>query len=215
MPASTSTPTTTLQLSTVKLEGPFESVGMAMGTGRLALEVVFARHHRVPANSQLQSTWKKRLDGRGVPLLLIVEHANKAYVCGPSGDRPQIYEGLDPGQVERICSEALGQPDRHAAQKSLRDSLGTLGDGTLAGLRNEGFLAAHELNTGVPQRSDWASATTKGSGVLRRTGTELLTGLGFTVDRQFEWFRDINKRLTQAILPHMEEMRTITDDFTD
>ena len=34
-------------------------------------------------------------------------------------------------------------------------------------------------------------------------------------NRQFEWFRDTNKRLTQAILPHMEKMRTTTDDFTE
>jgi len=30
--------------------------------------------------------------------------------------------------------------------------------------------------------------------------------------RQFEWLRDTNKRLTEAILPHIEEMRAIKND---
>ena len=47
--------------------------------------------------------------------------------------------GLDRGQVERICREALEQPDRHAALRALRDVLPSL-ESDLAGLRNEGFL---------------------------------------------------------------------------
>ena len=42
----------------------------------------------------------------GVPLILVVLHSNRAHVCGPSGDDPTVYSDLDPGQVERICSEA-------------------------------------------------------------------------------------------------------------
>ena len=171
------------RLKRIRLEGPFEPLGMAHGEGHLPLEVVLATHTSKPNATQLRSTWKKRLGGRGVPLLLVVRSGGKSYVCGPSGDDPRVYDALESDQVERICIEALDQPGRLAAQKSLRDSLGTLEDGTQAGLRNEGFLAAHELTIGVPDREDWTKAGKKGGPLLRKTGKDLLTGLGFSVDR--------------------------------
>ena len=105
-----------------------------------------------------------------------------AHVCGPSGEDPTVYPNLDAGQVERICQEALGQPSRQAALRALRDSLGSLEEDGLPGLRNEGFLASHELVKGVPRRSDWNRARDKARNVLGHTGKDLLTSLGFTID---------------------------------
>jgi hypothetical protein len=163
---------------------PFNPIGIAFGKdqGGRMLEVLVAVSQKEPSKTALRSAWKKRQDSRGVPLLLVVIHIDRAYVCGPSGDDPPTYPPLDINQVERVCNEAIGQADRHMALQSLRDSLGTLDDGTVAGLRNEGFLASHELSEGVPTRSDWKKANEKAKGILKNEGHELLASLGFIIE---------------------------------
>lgn len=165
-----------LQLESITLDSwPFKLLGIAYGQGkRLQLEVLYSEYDRTPSPTQLRSAWKARQDGRGVPLLIVVLHKDKAHVCGPSGEDPTVYPSLDPGQVERICQEALEQPSRQSALRSLRDSLGSLEEDGLPGLRNEGFLASHELTTGVPTRSDWASARDKARGILDHTGKPVI-----------------------------------------
>ena len=173
-----------LQLESITLDSwPFTPLGIAYGRGtRLQLEVLYSKHDRAPNPTQLRSAWKARQDGRGVALLVVVLHAEKAHLCGPSGEDPTVYPNLDVGQVERICEEALKEPSRQAALRSLRDSLGSLEEEGLPGLRNEGFLAIHELTTGVPTRSDWAQARDKARGARDYTGRELLTSLGFSIE---------------------------------
>ena len=81
---------------------------IAYGRGaRLQLEVLYSKYDRIPRSHQLRSAWKVRQGGRGVPLLVVVLHAGKAHICGPSGEDPTVYLNLDPDQVERICQEAL------------------------------------------------------------------------------------------------------------
>ncbi|MBC8425157.1 hypothetical protein H8E07_13620, partial [bacterium] len=174
----------TLQLEPITLDGwPFRILGIAYGQGpRLQLEVLYSKHDRTPNPTQLRTAWKSRQDRRGVPLLVVILHEEKAHVCGPSGEDPTVYPGLDPGQVERICQEALEQPSRQAALRALRDSLGALEEDGLPGLRNAGFLASHELTRGVPTRPDWTQAGDRSRGILGHTGKELLGSLGFTVE---------------------------------
>ena len=175
----------TLHLEMITLKGwPFQLLGIAYGGGaRLQLEVLYSKHDQIPSPTQLRSAWKSRQASRGVPLLVVVLHADKAYVCGPSGEDPTIYPNLDPGQVERICLEALEQPSRQAALRALRDSLGTLEGEGLPGLRNEGFLASHELARGVPARPDWVQAGDKARSILGNKGKDLLKSLGFTIEK--------------------------------
>lgn len=175
---------TTLPLEPITIKDwPFKPLGIAYGQGtRLQLEVLYSEHDRTPNATQLRSAWKKRQERRGVPLLVVVLHGSRASVCGPSGDDPTVYPDLDPGQVERICKEALDQPSRQAALRALRDSLGALETDGLPGLRNEGFLATHELKAGVRNRSDWNQAQKKARKALGQTGKQLLTSLGFTVE---------------------------------
>ncbi len=133
---------------------PFRSIGLVLGNGPSALEVLIASHDRPPSLPAVRSTWKTRKGARAAPLLVVVLYGEHAALCGPVGEDAPAHIGLDPGQVERICREALEQPDRHAALRSLRDSLPAL-ESDLAGVRNEGFLATHELRVGARERPDW------------------------------------------------------------
>ncbi|MDD3643485.1 MAG: hypothetical protein PHQ19_08500, partial [Candidatus Krumholzibacteria bacterium] len=173
-----------IALRPVRVAGslPFEVVGLALGQGASPLEVLVAESAAPPPSTALRSAWKTRNAGRAAPLLLIVLHQDRASLCGPAGDDPPAYPGLDRGQVERVCREALEQPDRHAALRSLRDVLPSL-EADLPGLRNEGLLATHELRAGARLRPDWIDAGRSARGALSRRGTELLRALGFGIER--------------------------------
>lgn len=160
---------------------PFEPVGLALGKGASALEVAIARADQAPSQPSLRSTWKARQGGRPAPLLLVVLHGDRASICGPAGDDPPAHVGLDRGQVERICREALLAPDRHAAHRALRDSLPAL-TSTLSGVRNEGYLATHELQAGARQREDWSNALKLARPALQKRGHDQLRALGFLVE---------------------------------
>jgi len=159
----------------------FAAVGLALGQGTTPLELLVTTSAAPPNATTLRSAWKARNAGRAAPLLLVVLHAERASLCGPAGDDPPAYLGLDRGQVERICCEALEQPDRHAALRALRDVLPSL-ESDLAGLRNEGFLATHELRAGARQRSDWESAGGRARPALAKRGGDLLRALGFGIE---------------------------------
>jgi len=177
-------------------------VGLALGKGNIPLEVVVASSNGRPGLPALRSCWKARNAGRAAPLLLVVLYDERAALCGAVGNDPPAYVDLDPGQVERICAEALRQEDRHAALRSLRDSLPAL-ESELAGIRNEGFLATHELIAGVRERSDWASAGEKARRVLKSADVDLLNALGFEVekyDQMTNILRSAGRRVALAVL---------------
>ena len=159
----------------------FDAVGLALGHGASPLEVLLASSAAAPHATVLRAAWKARNAGRAAPLLFVILHNDRASLCGPVGEDPPAYVALDRGQVERICREALEQPDRHAALRALRDVLPSL-ESDLAGLRNEGFLATHELRAGARQRSDWEDAGRKARGALAKRGTDLLHALGFGIE---------------------------------
>jgi len=161
--------------------GAFEIIGLALGQGASALEVLVTSSAVLPSATALRSAWKARNAGRAAPLLLVILHDGRASLCGPAGEDPPAYLSLDRGQVERICREALDQPDRHAALRALRDVLPSL-ESDLAGLRNEGFLATHELRAGARQRPDWVEARRKAQPALAKRGADLLRALGFAIE---------------------------------
>jgi len=186
---------------------PFRPIGLALGVGASALEVVVASHQGEPALPSIRSAWKARKGGRAAPLLLVVLYGDKAALCGPAGDDAPAYVGLDPGQVERICREALDQPDRHAALRALRDSVPAV-ESDLAGIRNEGFLATHELRVGARKRADWENARERSLPVLSKRGEEMLSGLGFQIeahDRVVSILRAGDRKVGVAVLLKRDE----------
>ena len=139
------------------------------------------RQAQAPARSVLVETWKARKGRRAAPLLLVVLQADSASITGATGEVPPVYTDMDVGQVERLCREALGQPDRHAALRLLSQALPSL-ETALPGLTNEGLLALHELEHGVPKRRDWADAKRKAHAALNKRDRDLLGALGFQVE---------------------------------
>ncbi len=162
---------------------PYKISGLAVGTGASPLEVLVAVSTGEPRVPDIRSTWHGRQRGRAAPLLLVVCYGEKVALCGPAGDDPTTYPKVDAGQAERLCRQALAQPDRHAALRWLRDALPSL-ETNLPGLRNEGFLATHELESVRRHRQhQWEGAARKARPVLNQQGDAILKALGFTAER--------------------------------
>jgi len=191
-----------------------QPVGLALGQGHGALEVAITRCPHRPAQATMRTAWKARHGGRAIPLLLIALYADRAALCGPSGDEPPVYVDLDPSQVERICLTALEEPDRHAAARFLRSVVPEV-ESPLSGIRNEGLFATHELSYGVPTRRDWASAQQKARDLLSKRGRELLSGLGYQIEDtpgQFSVLRVGQKKVAVAIFLDRREACDITSE---
>ncbi len=163
--------------------GDFTAVGLALGQGSTPLEVLLVRANRPPQHPRVRSLWKQRNNRRAAPLLAVVLHGDGATVCGPLGDDPPVYPDADPAQVERICRVALDLPDRHAVARYLADALEAIRtDARLPGLRNEGFLATHELDRGARLLPAWEPAQQRARPLLGREGPDLLNALGYNAE---------------------------------
>ena len=156
--------------------------GLFVGKGAHAIEVAVARSAGIPTRAALLESWKSRKAGRAAPVLLVVLHPEGAALCGASGEAPPVYPRADPGQVERLGREVLEQPDRHAALRFLAQVLPSL-ETALPGINNEGLAALHELQHGAPERPDWAEAGRKAGRALGKRDGDLLSALGFRVER--------------------------------
>ncbi|SRR6266851_3017864 len=159
----------------------FRPVGLALGNGAQPVEVAVVEASHRPSLSDLRALWKARLKGRATPLLVVALYDAHAAICGPAGDQPPAYGDVDPGLVERICRAALEEPDRHAALRRLHAVIPNV-EAPLAGVRNEGLFATHELDHGVRERLEWVKASSRGSALLGERGESLLGALGFTVE---------------------------------
>jgi len=154
---------------------------LALGNGNSALEVLVVETDTAPNLPNVRSLWKKRNNRRASPLIVVCLHAESATVCGPAGDDPPAYENVEIGQLDRMCRDALECPDRHAALRYLRDTLQDV-DTRLPGVRNEGFLATHELEVGARHLSGWEDALAKASKIVQQREADLLKSLGFKTE---------------------------------
>lgn len=156
-------------------------IGLALGKGSQAVEVAVTVADSRPTAADLRRVWKNRHGGRAVPLVLVALHDNNVSVCGPTGDQPPVFRQLEPDQAERICRSALDAPDRHAALDFLRDVLPEA-ETAVPGLKNNGLLATHELEFGVPRRPDWQGANERAQPFLSDSGREALEEMGYEVE---------------------------------
>jgi hypothetical protein len=179
-----------------------------LGNGQLATEIVVYEAHATPANSNLRTLWKARNKSRPTPVVVVALHGeNKASICGATGDEPPVFLDLDRGQVERMCDSILDCPDRNQAIMLFGRVAESL-PGPLPGIRNEGLLTDHELSTRSPLRSDWESASKKGLKAIGSKDQNLLTSLGYTIERcdnHTAYLQDGNKKLSLAVLLESHE----------
>jgi hypothetical protein len=154
-----------------------------VGRGAMGLEV--AQFHAVhqPSAAQLRHLLERRRQRRATPVLVVVTYGERrAAIAAQFGEEWLTNQNLDAAQVERICGAALDAPDRHAADALLRAKLGQL-DQPVPGLRNAGLFAMHELEHGVPARSDWNASRQAARPLLPLRGRELVERLGFAIER--------------------------------
>ena len=160
-------------------------MGLFVGKGSNAIEVAVARKDGAPSRKELLDCWKAHRAGRAAPVLVVVltsDRGGGGALCGASGEEPPVYLKVDEGQLERLCREALDQPDRHAALRFLALALPSL-ETALPGLNNEGLVALHALQHGAPKRDDWEEAKRKAGAALQHRDRDLLSALGFQVER--------------------------------
>ena len=154
------------------------------GAVPLGLQVAVAEASKRPKADDIRAVWKKRLDGAGFPLMLVVAYPKGGVtvvaVCGPAGESPKLVFDVDPDQVERVCAAALRRPDRVSALRFLSAAEVEEQSG-LPGIRNVGLFATWELAQGVPQRSDWSAACQTGKSFFKSAGRQLVESLGFGV----------------------------------
>ncbi len=200
------------ELRQVKLPDncPFRARGLALGRGGSALEVLVVESATAPTVGAVRRVWLDRKASRAAPLVLVVTYGPQAALCGPAGENPPVCTGIEQGQAERICREALEQPDRHAALRYLRGALSAVGT-ELPGIRNEGLLATHELAKVSRFWGDtWSEANRKASPVLANRDEALLRSLGFNIepcDQVTSILRAAgsNRRTAVAVLLHQAE----------
>ena len=192
---------------TPKTKRGFRATGLFVGRGTHAIEVALATATTPPARPALLESWRTRRGKRAAPVLLVILYPGGAALCGATGEQPPVYIGLDAGRVERLCREVLGQPDRHAALRFLSQALPSL-ETSLPGINNEGLLALHELQRGVPARPDWEDARSRAFSAVGTHGDELLKTLGFQIERidnLTSLLRDGNRRTALAVMLREEE----------
>ena len=150
-----------IELRPVKLDShaSLSPVGLALGQGGSPLEVLVASSPRAPNSTTLRSAWKSRNAGRAAPLLLVVLHGERVSLCGPAGEDPPAYLGLDRGQVEWICREALDQ-SRSACGPSFATRYAPYTLEADSGRASERGLSRHSRTCvlALRQRTDWGEA---------------------------------------------------------
>jgi hypothetical protein len=182
--------------------------GLYIGPGDLGLEVTVYSATARPTARVLQEAWKARRGTRAAPVLVVALYADRAWVCGPSGENLPIQADKDPGSIERLCVAALRQPDRHGALIFLNQALPSL-DTAAPGLRNEGLFALHELTNDAPRRPEWKEHQNRARGAMGAEGHDLLRKLGFTIDKLDNLtllLKGADRRLALAVLLDQTEV---------
>lgn len=149
------------------------------------LEVTLVRALSRPRAAELREGWTKRRSGRASPVLLVAFYptaeGQRVSLCGPVGEPPVVHHDLEVSQAERLSEVALSEPSHHAATRFLLAAMPEL-ESPFPGLRNVGLLATRELRAGVPDRTDWPTASHKSLTLLGRRGRRLVEGLGFHIE---------------------------------
>lgn len=149
------------------------------------LEVVIARSEKLPSETQATNAWKKRLNRRPVPLVLLVaDGAADAVLVGPSGDPPPAFR-LDPQLVVADLKEAAELDALEVRRRLPIVWQRVRGAGGLTGLRNVGLFSTHYLKARVPRLPEWDALQEVGAAARsKRSFRDRLDALGLQAEEQ-------------------------------
>lgn len=135
-----------------------------------------------PLVTELRELFKERVGKRAAPVMLLGYWGDtRVAVCGPTAQNLIENQDLPREQVESICERALAAEGRHQAIRLLHQLLPQLEESVPA-LRNGGLFAMHELEHGVPERSDWDEAIRRSKSIRSLRGRKLISGLDFATE---------------------------------
>jgi hypothetical protein len=137
----------------------------------------------VPTRDDLGRLHALRVAKRAVPVLLAVQLADaRLLTFGPSPDGAPGGP-FEVAQAARMLQAVLDEPDQIKARTRWAGFAAAVDSTSLAGVKNSGLFANHEIRVGVPQRRDWAEACRASSMLLGERQGRLIERLGFTVAR--------------------------------
>ena len=152
------------------------------GKGNSGIEIVTFKTNAKPSNGSITKVWSDRRAGRATPIVAIIFYEDEVALCGPEGEDPPIVFLKDIGQAERICRSLLESEDRHSAIRSLQNVFPSL-ETNIPGFINQGLFATHSLEKEIENKRDDKNLQQKSSKVLDKKGSEILSALGFKVER--------------------------------
>lgn len=185
-----------------------------LGQGTNALEIIILESRKTPATLVIQNAYTTRKSGRATPVLIVIKYNDQFFLCGPTGEKPNIINTKDSDFVKRICISALRQSNRNNAINFVMDCFTSI-DSDLLGIVNQGLLSNHELSHGTKKRADWKNATNNSENVIGKTNKDLLISLGFTskpLDNLTELLTDIDERTALAVLLNDNELPESTQE---
>ena len=106
------------------------------------------------------------------------KHDNEATLCGADGTKPTFLTTIELARAERLCDDALSQPDRDAAIRLLTNALPAQGT-KLPESTNEAVISLYALLHGEHQSDTWQNACWRAENAKGKSGRYLLTALEF------------------------------------
>ncbi|HSW29067.1 MAG TPA: hypothetical protein VLH75_06155 [Longimicrobiales bacterium] len=168
----------------LQVDGPTWPCDLHLGGGPQGLQVLVGRRPVQPREVALRAAFDARRGSRAAPVMIVALWGDdRASLHGGSPFNPLHLGDAPASRVEQVCRMALDAPDRHAALRLLQGLVPHI-QARVPGLRNSGLFATHELEHGVPRRTDWVAATGKATPALSLRGRRLIEALGFEIEEE-------------------------------
>jgi len=149
-----------------------------------SVEVVLAAFEHRPRKEDVRRVWRARHGGRAARVLLVAGYpgATGVLVAGLDDTIGEVpVEEVTREQAESAARRALEAPSRRSAEEALAALFERPDDNLPTGLRNSGLFTAHSLTASVPTWPGWAQACASARTLRGQQGTDLLSGLGWTI----------------------------------
>lgn len=169
----------------------FKPIGLILGNGSPALEVLVYNTTKRPRADVLKKVWNERQGGRGVPLLVVALQEGLCHFCGHTEKLANTaHTDLPIENIELLCRAALQLPNHHSVDRFLREHIRE-SDSPIFGIVNHGLLATYVIQRGKEEvgESDWLTASRNVTEFFSKKELfdstdhrKLLNNLGYTIE---------------------------------